>query len=130
MRCESFPLVLPNLCAGCSAFPPQANIPVHACCSGRPGVAPIGLTNMLNTGGAVTSVEVGASKAKDAALIARVQLRGSGTFLAWASARPKAVAVNGREGQFEWDGEQGAVRVQVPATKGLNTEVDILMPSA
>ena len=78
----------------------------------------------------MTAVEVGASKAKDAALIARVQLRGTGTFLAWASTRPKAVAVNGREEQFEWDAEQGAVRVQVPATKGLNSEVDILMPSA
>ena len=100
-----------------------------AWCSDSSLVAPIGLTNMLNSGGAVTKFETGGSKSKSSSLIARIKLRGSGVLLVWASCKPKAVAVNGKETQFEWDGEQG-VRVEVPASKGLNNEVDVLMPSS
>ena len=92
-------------------------------------MAAIGLINMLNAGGAVTFLELGGSSSSTASLIARIGLKGFGTFLAYASVKPTAVAVNGTETHFEWAERQGAVRVEVPASISLTSEVNILLPA-
>ena len=91
-------------------------------------MAAIGLINMLNAGGSVTDLEFGGSTHKDASLIARIGVRGAGTLLAYASAKPKAAAVNGRETHFDWDGSQGAVRIEVPVSDSLSSEVNLMLP--
>lgn len=95
----------------------------------RASVAPIGLINMLNAGGSLSFFQIGASTRDEASLIARIGVRGSGTLLAYASAKPRAVAVNGVETGFGWDGTQGALRVEVPESEGTSCEVNVMLPS-
>ncbi|CAA6665509.1 unnamed protein product [Spirodela intermedia] len=65
--------------------------------SEMPGVqfAPIGLTNMLNSGGAVRSVEFAAGGFK-------VAVRGSGEMKAFASEQPATCRINGEDASFTY----------------------------
>lgn len=67
--------------------------------------APIGLVNMLNSGGALQSVQYGAGSVK-------VGVRGSGELKAFSSVKPKSCKVNGKDAGFEYDGLM--VTAQVP----------------
>ncbi|KAF8010949.1 hypothetical protein BT93_J1550 [Corymbia citriodora subsp. variegata] len=69
--------------------------------------APIGLANMLNTGGAIQSLSF-----KGDAVEAGV--RGAGEMRAYASVEPSACKINGRDVPFEYD--ERMVIVQVPWT--------------
>ena len=72
------------------------------------GFAPIGLTDKLNSAGAVTGKSVG----PDGAL--RFGLRDGGKLLVWAAAKPSRVTVDGADSAFEFDAATGAVRIDVP----------------
>ncbi|KAF7819543.1 putative galactinol--sucrose galactosyltransferase 5 [Senna tora] len=69
--------------------------------------APIGLVNMLNTGGAIQSLEF--NEAKN---LVDVGVRGSGEMRVFASERPRACKIDGEEVDFGY--EEGMVVIQVP----------------
>ncbi|KAJ1412554.1 Glycosyl hydrolases 36 [Sesbania bispinosa] len=61
--------------------------------------APIGLTNMFNTGGTILELEYVESGAE---IGAKIKVKGGGNFLAYSSESPKKFLVNGSEVDFEW----------------------------
>ncbi|KAI9075574.1 hypothetical protein K1719_042480 [Acacia pycnantha] len=69
--------------------------------------APIGLVNMLNTGGAIQSLAF-----DDDQSVAEVGVKGSGEMRVFASERPEACKIDGKEVEFEY--EEGVVAIQVP----------------
>ncbi|KAI4389123.1 hypothetical protein MLD38_001382 [Melastoma candidum] len=75
--------------------------------------APIGLTNMLNAGGALRELEHGER-------LARVRVRGEGEMKVYASKRPKGVKIDGEEAKFEYE-EVGMVTIHVPWSTALST---------
>lgn len=87
------------------------------------GLAPIGLANMLNPGGALRgwgwttgggeSVPAGP---RPAGPEARLRLRGEGTLLLWSSRPPCAVESDAGTGnEWEYDAGTGALTIPVPA---------------
>ncbi|KAJ4741917.1 Raffinose synthase family protein [Rhynchospora pubera] len=71
--------------------------------------APIGLVNMLNSGGAVQSFE---SKENGEILVVKVGIKGVGEMWAYSSSRPSSCQVNGEEVNFVY--EENVISVQVP----------------
>jgi len=69
--------------------------------------APIGLVNMLNTGGAVQSLSF--DEAKN---LVEVGVRGTGEMRVYASERPNTCRIDGEEVDFEY--EESMVKIQVP----------------
>ncbi|KAE9612698.1 hypothetical protein Lal_00005964 [Lupinus albus] len=69
--------------------------------------APIGLVNMLNTGGAIQSLAF--DEAKN---LVEVGVRGKGEMRVFASERPKTCRIDGQEVDFQY--ESNMVVVQVP----------------
>ena len=67
--------------------------------------APIGLVNMLNTGGAIQSLEYGERSVE-------IGVRGSGEMKVFASEKPRACRINGRDVEFKYD--ELMVTIQVP----------------
>lgn len=67
--------------------------------------APIGLVNMLNSGGAVQSLEMGRSKVA-------IEVKGAGEMRAFSSAPPVGCRINGEETEFTY--EEGMVALHVP----------------
>ncbi|AES82211.2 galactinol-raffinose galactosyltransferase [Medicago truncatula] len=61
--------------------------------------APIGLTNMFNSGGTILDLEYVESGAK-------IKVKGGGNFLAYSSESPKKFQLNGFEVAFEWMGDE------------------------
>ncbi|XP_062221067.1 galactinol--sucrose galactosyltransferase-like [Phragmites australis] len=72
--------------------------------------APIGLANMLNTGGAVQAFET--EKGAAGAVTVEVAVKGAGEMVAYSSASPKSCMVNGEEVEFAY--KDGMVIVDVP----------------
>ncbi|KAL3643293.1 flavodoxin-like fold protein [Castilleja foliolosa] len=74
--------------------------------------APIGLTKMFNSGGAVKEVSYETEKPGTVC----VKARGSGPFAAYSSVRPKKIEVDSMEVEFEYDEVSGFVAfgLQVP----------------
>ncbi|KAG6767554.1 hypothetical protein POTOM_028764 [Populus tomentosa] len=70
--------------------------------------APIGLVNMLNTGGAVQSL----AYTDDAKSTVQIGIKGSGEMRVFASEKPRACKIDGREVAFEY--EEHMVTTQVP----------------
>ncbi|KAI3912685.1 hypothetical protein MKW92_049451 [Papaver armeniacum] len=68
--------------------------------------APIGLVNMLNTGGAIQSVCVNQDSAE-------IGVRGTGEMRVFASEPPTTCRINGEDVAFEYDDEQMVV-IEVP----------------
>ncbi|XP_008381428.3 stachyose synthase [Malus domestica] len=66
--------------------------------------APIGLTNMFNSGGALQELEYKSSAAEVSAMV-KVKVKGGGNFLAYSSESPKKCYLNGAEVPFEWSAE-------------------------
>lgn len=84
--------------------------PVRAIAGTAVQFAPIGLVNMLNTGGAIQSV------AHDfRAKSVRIGVKGAGEMRLFASQRPAAVKVNGEGVRFEY--KDNMVAAEVPWTK-------------
>lgn len=85
--------------------------------------APMGLTNMLNSGGALLSCSVSGGHSDDGYDVqpARVALtlRGAGTVLCYCSHAPSGVAVGGQQVPFSYDGERAALTFELISAKGL-----------
>ncbi|KAL4457682.1 hypothetical protein ABPG75_012547 [Micractinium tetrahymenae] len=82
--------------------------------------APIGLTDMLNAGGAVLSCAVSGGHSDDGYDVqparAALKLRGAGTVLCYCSHAPTGVAVGGQQVPFSYDAERSALTFElVPA---------------
>jgi raffinose synthase len=78
---------------------------------GGAGFAPIGLANMLNSGGAVQSLE---SSTNGGEVTVEVAVKGAGEMVAYSSARPRLCKVDGKVADFAY--EDGMVTVAVPWT--------------
>lgn len=72
--------------------------------------APIGLVNMLNSGGAVESIAIRDDNSE--ILAVEVDVKGAGDMRAYSSIRPVACRMNGKEVEFTY--EASMVFVQVP----------------
>lgn len=68
--------------------------------------APIGLTNMFNSGGTIQGLVYNEA-------VAKIEVKGEGTFLAYSSIAPKKSYVNGDEVLFQWS-EDGKLQVSIP----------------
>lgn len=72
--------------------------------------APIGLTNMFNSGGTIQELEY---KASDAGYGAHIKVKGGGNFLAYSSGTPKKCLLNGANVGFEWSAD-GKLALSIP----------------
>ncbi|XP_031393395.1 probable galactinol--sucrose galactosyltransferase 2 isoform X2 [Punica granatum] len=75
--------------------------------------APIGLTNMYNSGGAVEAVE-SCNEKSTSSLVLCIKGRGSGTFGAFSDMRPKSCFVNSEEESFKFRTEENLLTVTIP----------------
>lgn len=73
--------------------------------------APIGLVNMLNTGGAIQSLEF-----EDGETSVKIGVRGSGEMRAFASEKPTACKIDGEEVKFDYVDKMITVQVQWPSS--------------
>ncbi|XP_021761005.1 galactinol--sucrose galactosyltransferase-like [Chenopodium quinoa] len=78
--------------------------------------APIGLVNMLNSGGAVKSFDISEENEEK---VVKVGVKGAGEMRVFASEKPKSFRVNGEDMEFEY--EENMVKVQVPWNAGFST---------
>ncbi|KAE8661706.1 Galactinol--sucrose galactosyltransferase [Hibiscus syriacus] len=76
--------------------------------------APIGLVNMLNTGGANQSLVYNES-------LVRIEVKGSGEMRAFASDKPTACTIDGKDVEFEVENHMVVVHVPWSASSGLST---------
>ncbi|KAL6960561.1 galactinol--sucrose galactosyltransferase [Sarracenia purpurea var. burkii] len=76
--------------------------------------APIGLVNMLNTGGAIQSVEF-----NDGAGAGSVQVgvKGTGEMRVFASEKPKSCRINGKGVEFSYEGFMVVIQVPWPGSE-------------
>lgn len=101
--------------------------------------APLGLVEMFNGGGAVLSASMlpghqrtaaaaaAVSSGGGPAAVAALQVRGCGRFLAYSSARPKAVLLNLTPHNFSWDEFTHRLEFEVPQhSEDLMCEVEVL----
>ncbi|PQQ13084.1 stachyose synthase [Prunus yedoensis var. nudiflora] len=70
--------------------------------------APIGLTNMFNSGGTVQELEY----ESEGEFSAKMKVKGGGNFLAYSSGCPKKCYLNGAEVAFEWS--EGKLNLSLP----------------
>lgn len=70
--------------------------------------APIGLTDMFNSGGTLLELEY-----KDENRV-EIKVKGGGSFLAYSNESPKKCCLNGGEVGFEWLPEDGRLTLIVP----------------
>ncbi|XP_027358487.1 probable galactinol--sucrose galactosyltransferase 5 [Abrus precatorius] len=78
--------------------------------------APIGLVNMLNTGGAVQSLAF--DEAHD---LVEVGVRGTGEMRVFASERPTTCRIDGKEVDFDYEGSMVVIQVPWPGSSKLST---------
>ncbi|KAF5188602.1 Galactinol--sucrose galactosyltransferase [Thalictrum thalictroides] len=71
--------------------------------------APIGLANMLNTGGAIQSLTIDNNEN-----VVQIGLRGTGEMRVFVSEKPKVCKINGEEVSFVYDEYNYMVAIQVP----------------
>jgi raffinose synthase len=101
--------------------------------------APLGLVEMFNGGGSVLSCQLlpGHQRAPSAAAaaavgggpaaVAAMQVRGCGRFLAYSSAKPRAVLLNLTPYNFSWDEFTCRLEFEVPLhSEDLMCEVEVL----
>ncbi|KAJ0113738.1 hypothetical protein Patl1_02805 [Pistacia atlantica] len=75
--------------------------------------APIGLVNMLNTGGAIQSLYYGGSSVK-------IGVKGSGEMRVFSSAKPRACKIDGEDVVYEYEGNMVVVQVPWSNPSGLS----------
>lgn len=78
--------------------------------SNRAAFAPVGLTKMFNSGGAIKEIKYETEKAG----AVEIKVRGCGTFGAYSSVRPKRVEVDGKEVEFEYEEASGMITLALP----------------
>ncbi|XVE73466.1 hypothetical protein DITRI_Ditri11bG0119800 [Diplodiscus trichospermus] len=84
--------------------------------------APIGLTNMFNSGGTIQEVdynEVGSGPA------AKITVKGGGKFLSYSNVPPKDCYMNGAEVGFEWS-DDGKLTLNLPWVEENNGISDVV----
>lgn len=69
--------------------------------------APIGLTNMFNSGGSIQGLMYYES-------IVKTEVKGGGKFLAYSSSSPKKAYLNGAEVVFEWSENGNKLTLDIP----------------
>ncbi|KAK9915311.1 hypothetical protein WJX75_007444 [Coccomyxa subellipsoidea] len=83
-------------------------------------IAPIGLTDMLNTGASVQRFSCTAAGNNGAQGVrATASLRGCGRLLLYSTCAPAAATVDGAPVEFEFEAEQRTVSLMVPRTDSL-----------
>ncbi|XP_038723804.1 stachyose synthase-like isoform X2 [Tripterygium wilfordii] len=85
--------------------------------------APIGLENMFNSGGAIEFLDYGC---KGSIPTVKIQVKGTGKFLAFSCKKPREIILNAKGVEFEWS-SNGILRFEVPWTGGKLSNVLILM---
>lgn len=78
--------------------------------------APIGLIKMFNSGGAVKQLRC--ETTEEGATVVAAKVRGSGTFGAYSSIRPKRIVVGGKDAEFGYDCSCGLVTLALGIPKG------------
>lgn len=89
-----------------SSFEIFTVVPVAAVGPASTKFAPIGLTNMFNSGGAIQDVVYG-----DVSV--RVRVKGGGQLLAYSSGAPGGCSLNGADAAFSWASD-GKLTVDLP----------------
>ncbi|GAB4849261.1 hypothetical protein Ancab_004065 [Ancistrocladus abbreviatus] len=77
--------------------------------------APIGLVKMLNSGGALKSLEL-----DDEDNVVRIGVKGEGEMRVFASEKPRTCRINGKDVEFEYDEQMIVVRVPWPGSSNLS----------
>lgn len=77
--------------------------------------APIGLVNMLNTGGAIQLLEF-----FDEEDMVRVAVKGSGEMTVFSSEKPKACRINGEDVTFKYEEKMVVIQVPWPGSSELS----------
>ncbi|XP_061373473.1 galactinol--sucrose galactosyltransferase [Gastrolobium bilobum] len=78
--------------------------------------APIGLVNMLNTGGAIQSLDF-----DEAQNLVEVGVRGIGEMRVFASEKPSTCRIDGKEIDFEYEGSMVIIQVPWPSSSKLSS---------
>ncbi|XP_068642825.1 galactinol--sucrose galactosyltransferase-like [Aristolochia californica] len=77
--------------------------------------APIGLVNMLNTGGAIQSLEL-----DEGETVVRVGVKGRGELKVFSSVKPNACRIDGTDVEFVYDEKLVVIQVPWPHYSGLS----------
>jgi raffinose synthase len=128
----SLPVTLPASGADTVWFSPVQRL-------GGVGLAPLGLVELYNGGGAVTSLTLSRGRPEQAGgggdgassgapeVVAAVGVRGCGKLLAYSNRRPARVWVNMAPRDFSYEPYSGRLEVEVPQpAEGLGSEVEIM----
>lgn len=104
--------------------------------SGGVKLAPLGLADMYNGGGAVTSLQLssrgegpasGGDGGSGPGLVASIGVRGCGKLLIYSSVRPKRVWVNMAPRDFSYEPYSGRLELDVPqASEGMAAEIEVM----
>ncbi|XP_059654358.1 stachyose synthase-like [Cornus florida] len=73
--------------------------------------APIGLTNMFNSGGTIIGLDYSEGGSE---ISAKIKVKGGGQFLAYSSVSPKKCCLNGANVGFEWMATDGELTLNLP----------------
>nr|XP_043607898.1 probable galactinol--sucrose galactosyltransferase 5 [Erigeron canadensis] len=76
--------------------------------------APIGLVNMLNSSGAIQSIEIGSGV--DGTYMVRVGVKGAGEMRVFTSEKPSECHINGKNVEFKYEEHMVIVEVSWPTT--------------
>lgn len=82
--------------------------------------APIGVTNMFNSGGTIQELDY-----KETGAAARLKIKGGGNFLAYSNVAPKTCYLNGTEVAPEWSAD-GKLKLDLPWTEEANGISDVV----
>ncbi|XP_058091917.1 galactinol--sucrose galactosyltransferase-like [Magnolia sinica] len=83
--------------------------------------APIGLVNMLNSGGAIQSLEFDGEENS-----VRVGVKGTGEMRAFSSEKPKSCRINGEEVGFVYDDRMVVIQVSWPGSSSKLSMIEYL----
>lgn len=80
-------------------------------------LAPIGLMDMYNSGGAVESVEM-ISDSSSSSTSCRIEIkgRGVGRFGAYSSRKPTSCSVNSKNEEFKFSDEDNLLTITIPSS--------------
>jgi raffinose synthase len=96
--------------------------------SGRVNVAAVGLTNMMNAGGAIKDFQLSGDSSRNgdsSDASASVQVKGHGSLLLYADAAPKCITVDGGGVQHSYDAASGNLTITLPDSSKLDHDVHV-----
>ncbi|KMT09992.1 hypothetical protein BVRB_5g122070 [Beta vulgaris subsp. vulgaris] len=82
--------------------------------------APIGLSNMFNSGGTIQELEFGD-------LSAKMKIKGKGTLLAYSNEAPKKCIVNNEEVEFQWSNDENKLVTYLPWIEELGGVSEVIV---